>query len=227
MLQKLPRHRRRQRPDREPIVLAYTRVSTEEQAISGAGLGDQRANIEREAAHRGWADVRWIEDAGYSAKSLDRPGIQQAIGLLGSGQADVLVVSKLDRLARSLLDFANLMERSREEGWSIVALDLGVDTTTTNGRMIAGVVAVLAQWERELISERIKAALAVKQAQGVRVGRPVEIPAEVHARIMKARKDGIPYSAIAAQLNADGVPTARGGGTWYPSSVYAAVRSTR
>src|SRR4029078_11540588 len=137
------------------------------------------------------------------AKNLDRPGIQQALDLLGRGDADVLVVSKLDRLSRSLLDFASLMDRSRHEGWSLVALDLGVDTTTPSGEMMAGVLAVFSQFERQLISERTKAGLAVKRAQGVRLGRPVEIPADVHARILVDRDAGLSYAVIASHLNAE------------------------
>lgn len=147
--------------------------------------------------------------------------------MLSVSEADVLVVSKLDRLSRSLLDFAGLMERSRDEGWSLVALDLGVDTTSAAGEMMAGVLAVFSQFERQLISERTKAGLAIKRAQGVRIGRPVEIPSDVHQRIVEAREAGMSYSAIAEKLNGDGIRTARGRGVWYPSTIYAAVKASR
>jgi DNA invertase Pin-like site-specific DNA recombinase len=71
--------------------------------------------------------VDWVEDAGWSGKSLRRPGIERALDMLASGQADVLLVSKLDRLTRSLYDLAGLMERARREHWALVALDLAVD----------------------------------------------------------------------------------------------------
>lgn len=224
MLNEAPKRRTRKRPERTtPVVIAYTRVSTEEQADSGAGLSAQTEAIKREIAHRGWTDVRWIEDAGYSAKDLERPGIQQAIGLLALGDADIIIVSKLDRLSRSLLDFSKLMEASKREGWSIVAMDTGVDTTTTNGRMITGVIAVLAEWERELISDRTRAALAIRRAQGVHLGRKFNIARAVHARILRQRKEGMTYQAIADQLNAEKVPTARGGARWRVSSVRASA----
>src|SRR4051794_697072 len=96
-------------------VLAYLRVSTSEQADSGAGLAAQRAAIEAEAARRGWASVEFIEDAGYSAKSMRRPGLALALDRLRRGDASVLVVAKMDRLSRSLLDFASILATAQRE----------------------------------------------------------------------------------------------------------------
>src|SRR4051794_11762003 len=90
-------------------VLAYVRVSSEEQADSGAGLEAQRAAIRSECGRRGWEVVEVIEDAGYSAKDLRRPGVRAALEELERGRADALVVAKLDRLSRSMLDFTSVM----------------------------------------------------------------------------------------------------------------------
>ena len=110
---------RRQQPQLNlPRVIAYTRVSTSEQSNSGLGLHSQRAALRAEAERRNWEDVRYLSDEGYSAKSLDRPAIQEALAMLAEGKAGIFVVSKLDRLSRSLLDFATIMERSQREGWS-------------------------------------------------------------------------------------------------------------
>ncbi len=106
-------------------VLPYLRVSTEEQANSGAGLTAQLFAIKTEATTRGWTLLPVIKDAGHSAKDLNRPGIQSALEQLDHGDADVLVVAKLDRLSRSMLDFANLMDRAQKRGWGLVALDGG------------------------------------------------------------------------------------------------------
>lgn len=95
--------------------------------------------------------------------------------MLQRGDACTLVVSKLDRLSRSLVQFAELMERSRRKGWSLVALDLGVDTSTPAGEMMASVLASFAQYERRLIGQRTRDALAVKREQGVRLGRPCDV----------------------------------------------------
>ena len=86
-------------------VLGYVRVSTDEQGKSGAGLEAQRAAILNECERRGWELVETIEDAGYSAKDLKRPGIGRALDALNRGDASALVVAKLDRLSRSMFDF--------------------------------------------------------------------------------------------------------------------------
>ena len=87
-------------------VLGYVRVSTEEQAEDGVGLDAQREAITAEAQRRGWDLIAIVEDRGYSAKDLKRPGIQKALAQLEAGEADALVTAKVDRLSRSTLDFA-------------------------------------------------------------------------------------------------------------------------
>lgn len=207
-------------------VVGYVRVSTDEQAGSGLGLEAQRAAITAEVERRGWELVAIHEDAGASGKSLEnRPALTEALVAVQSGQAGALVVAKLDRLSRSLLDFASLMEQSRRQGWALVALDLGVDTTTPAGEMVANVMATFAQFERRLIGERTKSALAVRKAQGVKLGRPRTMPDEVVERILAERAAERSLTAIADGLTADGVPTAQGGARWYPSTVRAVVSS--
>src|SRR5436309_12983601 len=100
-------------------VLAYARVSTQEQADSKAGLEAQKAAIAAEARRRGWAIVETIEDAGYSAKDLRRPGIKRALEELERGRADALVVAKLDRLSRSMIDFTRLMRQAQRQNWAL------------------------------------------------------------------------------------------------------------
>ena len=129
------------------------------------------------------------------------------------------MVAKLDRLSRSLLDFAALMEDARTGGWSLVILDVGVDTTSPSGEMIANVMATFAQFERRLIGQRTKDALAVKKGQGVRLGRPRSIGDDVIARIEEERAAGKSLRAIAEGLNEEKVPTAHGGRQWHTSTV--------
>jgi DNA invertase Pin-like site-specific DNA recombinase len=202
------------------------RVSTDDQGKSGLGLNAQRETIRAEAQRRGWTDVRYLADEGASAKSLDRPAIQDALGILAAGEADVLVVSKLDRLSRSLLDFASLMERSQREGWAVVALDLGVDTSTAAGEMMAHVMASFAQFERRLISERTSAALEQAKKRGQRLGRPVITPEPVRRRIAREKGKGRTLQAIADRLNADKIVTA-GGKPWGTSSVQKVLQSVQ
>src|SRR5207245_2171781 len=109
-------------------IIGYVRVSTEEQADSRLGIEAQRAAILTEARRRGWdeGDLTFVEDAGYTAKNLNRPGIQAALAALEAGQADTLVVAKLDRLTRSMGDFTNLLQAAAKHHWALVALDLQV-----------------------------------------------------------------------------------------------------
>lgn len=206
-------------------VLAYLRVSTEEQAVSGLGLADQRAVIAAEAQRRGWEAVEYMTDDGYSAKSLARPGIADALDRLRAGKAGVLVVSKLDRLSRSLLDFAGLMARAEREGWRLVVLDMAIDTTTPSGALMAHVMSAFSEYERRLIGSRTSAALQQLKSQGVRLGRPRVMAESVRERIVSEREEGRTLAAIAGGLNADEVPTARGGARWYPSTVKAVLDS--
>jgi DNA invertase Pin-like site-specific DNA recombinase len=113
--------------------------------------------------------------------------------------------------------------RSSCRAQSFVALDLGVDTTTPSGELIASVMATFAQFERRVIGQRTRDALAVKKAQGVKLGRPRQLPQRVVQRITRARERGETLAAIANALNRDGVPTAQGGACWYPSTVRAVL----
>lgn len=208
-------------------VVAYLRVSTEEQAVSGLGLQAQEAAIRTATADRGADLVAIYSDPGVSGAvaPADRPGLTDALAAVGPGRAGVLMVAKLDRLTRTLLDFALLMQRSQREGWALVTLDLGVDTSTPQGELMANVFATFAQFERRLIGQRTKDALAVKRAQGVRLGRPVALPAAVRDRIVGERRAGATMATIAARLTADAVPTAQGGARWHPSTVQSVLRS--
>ncbi len=210
---------------RSDLVLAYLRVSTEEQAVSGLGLADQRHVIAQEAERRGWSDLEYVVDEGYSAKSLARPGIAEALRRLSTGEAAVLVVSKLDRLSRSLLDFAGLMDKARREGWRLVVLDLAIDTTTASGALMANVMASFAEYERRLIADRTSAALQAKKAQGARLGRPRATPGDLVDRVRKERAAGRSLRAIADALNEDALLPSQGGKRWYASTVASVLRS--
>lgn len=187
--------------------------------MSGAGLDAQRSAIAAECERRGWTLVGVIDDAGLSGRDLKRPGIQAALEVLARGEADALVVAKLDRLSRSMLDFAAIMAMAQKQHWALVALDVNVDTTTPAGEAMAHVMATFAQFERRLIGQRTREALDAKRRQGVRLGRPPAIPHELSVRIRNLRDDGATLRQIAATLNEEGVPTPRGGSEWRPSSI--------
>jgi DNA invertase Pin-like site-specific DNA recombinase len=207
-------------------VLGYVRVSGSEQALSGAGLEAQRQAIAAECERRGWRLVEVVEDAGWSARDLRRPGIKAALDALEAGEAQALVVAKLDRLSRSLLDFAGVMAKAQRQGWGVIALDVQVDTSTASGEAMANMLATFAQFERRLIGQRTKEALAVKKAQGVRLGRPPVVPKSTVARIRRERERGASLRAIADGLNRDSVPTAQGGKAWYAATVRGILART-
>ncbi len=173
-------------------VLHYLRVSTDDQAESGAGLLAQEAALRSVSTMRGWTVVDTYRDAGVSGKTMrHRPALQEALARLEAGQADILAVAKLDRLSRSVLDFATLLEQSHRQGWALLALDAAVDTSTAAGEAMAHVVATFAQMERRLTGERTRAALAAKRGSGVRLGRPSSLPTAIVERITRERASGL------------------------------------
>jgi len=204
--------------------LGYVRVSTAEQASSGAGLAAQRKAIRDECERRGWKLVDVIADEGYSGGSLKRPGVQGALERLDAGEADALIVAKLDRLSRSLLDFAGTVARAESKGWAVLSLDYDLDMTKPTGKLMAHMLASFAEFERERIGERIKEALAaLPPERRAKVGRPRQLDPKVAARIKRLRTGGHSLAKIAERLNADGVPTAQDGARWYPSTVSAVL----
>jgi DNA invertase Pin-like site-specific DNA recombinase len=219
--------RPRKRTADQSVIVGYIRVSTQEQADSGLGIAAQRSAIQTECQRRGWKLLKVCVDEGISGKSLDRPGVTEALTMVQSGQAGTLMVSKLDRLSRSLVDFAGLMAQATTQRWNLVALDLGIDLSTPAGEFMANVMASAAQWERRIIGQRTKDALAQKRAQGIRLGRRAVLDPQVVAEIVTAHEAGSGWSAIARDLNTRKVPTAHGGEKWHPSTVRAVVLANR
>jgi DNA invertase Pin-like site-specific DNA recombinase len=146
--------------------------------------------------------------------------------VLEAGDAKALVAAKLDRLSRSMIDFTALMATATKQGWALVALDCAVDTTTPAGEAMAHVLATFAQFERRLIGQRTREALAVKKKQGVRLGRPASISPQLARRIRSMRSRGLTLQEISDRLNRDGVPTPRGGALWRPTSLRAVLRAS-
>lgn len=218
-------------------VIAYARVSTEEQSVRGVSID---AQVEKLKAYASLYDLEVIEviiDAGVSAKTLNRDGLQKALRLLKTGKADGLVVAKLDRLSRSVSDWNQLIDGyfSEKAGKSLFSVNDAIDTRTAGGRLVLNVLMSVAQWEREAIAERTKTAMAYKKSQGERIsGRLpygfaldgdgislVEIPAEQEAlrTIRTMRERGHTFRAIAEHLNKSNVPTKTGGAAWRHSAV--------
>ena len=207
--------------------IIYARVSTAEQASSGLGMAAQVERCKSYCEYRRHEVIDVIEENGTSGTVAPemREGMGPALAMLRNGAADVLVALKLDRVGRDVRDLLSLVAAADAEGWGLALLDLDLDTTTAAGKLVLTMMAAVAEWESNVIAERTRAALQTKKAQGVRLGRPVEVPPDVAADIARHRAAGLSLTATADLLNADGVPTPRGGRKWFPSGIQRVERS--
>lgn len=204
-------------------VVAYLRVSTQEQGDSGLGLEAQQARLEAEAAQRGWGPLGVVCEVA-SAKNLQgRPLLREVLDRLDRGEGNVLAVAKADRIARNTRDLLAVADRAERNGWHLLIADLQVDTTTPAGRFVLTTMAAVGQLERDLISQRTREALAAKRARGDRLGRPSALTRETLTQVAAMRAEGQSLRTIASHLTAAGVPTATGRTTWFPSTVRQAL----
>jgi len=219
--------RRRRRPTGPTRALLYIRVSSDEQARSGLSLEAQETTLRSEVERRGWEVAEVLVDDVSAKRGSVRPAFDRARKLLASGEANALLATRLDRISRSVVGFADLMATAQDQGWQVVALDLGLDTSTTTGRMVAHILAAaaVAEAEREVIGQRTSAALIAKRRRGEHVGRRSLLPAKLVERITADRASGMTLIAIADSLNVDMVPTAQSGARWYASTVRAVLQS--
>jgi DNA invertase Pin-like site-specific DNA recombinase len=219
---------RRQRDSRTNGALraiTYGRVSTGRQAASGISLDDQAEKLAEVVASRDWVHIAHLTDPGLSGRKMtNRKGLLDALGRLDRNEADVLVAAKIDRVSRSTTDFARLLDQAEKKGWKLVVLDADVDTTTAAGRLLVDVVSAAASFESRRIGERAKSVHAVRRSQGKRAGQTPLLPEVVRLRIASDHAAGKSLNAIAATLNEEGVPTAKGG-KWYASTISHVVRS--
>lgn len=202
--------------------IGYIRVSTADQALHGVSLDAQRAALEEEARRRGW-EIEIVADEGVSGGTDDRSGLNAALSRLDSGGAGCLMVARLDRMTRSVSGLARILGRAQEHGWEVVMLSPGIDTTDPAGRFTTNILACAAQYERDLIGQRTREALAHKKSQGAALGRRRNVDPAVVVRIHQQRAEKKSLRAIAEQLNAEGVPTAQGGAKWHASTVSAVL----
>jgi DNA invertase Pin-like site-specific DNA recombinase len=200
-------------------VLGYTRVSTGEQEESGAGLDAQETSLIAAADFRRWELLEVVRDMG-SGKDLDRQALYALLERLARGEADALAVAKLDRLTRSLVDFAMLLQWFEDAGVALIALDFELDTSTPTGELIAHIIMAVAQWERRAIGQRTSDALAAIRAQGLPTNQGnVSDVADVAGFIKEMRDNGATLRGICEVLNREAVPTIRGAQRWRPSAL--------
>ncbi|MFO0754323.1 MAG: recombinase family protein [Thermodesulfovibrionales bacterium] len=207
----------------------YIRVSTSEQAMEGISLENQRAKITAYCALHDLELVEIIEDAGKSGKNLNREGVQDLLTKAKGKRIDAVIVYKLDRLSRKVLDTLTLIETFEKCGITFHSLNEKIDTGTAMGRFFLNITASLAQMERDLISERTRDALQHKISNNERAGQvpygwklaedgntllPVPEEQEVIAAIKKLHGRGMGYRAICRELEAIG-----NGRKWHPQTV--------
>lgn len=210
----------------------YIRVSTDEQVHEGLSLELQEDRVIAYAKAQNLELIEVIRDEGLSAKDLNRPGLQRVLELIRGGEAETLLVLRLDRLTRRTRDLLWLVEDVFEKtNTRLLSLSENIDTQSAMGKYFLTNFGALAQMERELISERTKAALAMKKKKGEPVGKPAlgfrmengervveEDELALVKKIKSWRKRGTSYGKIAKRLNREG-PMPKRGKEWYASSV--------
>lgn len=209
------------------LALLYARVSTSMQANDGMSLDAQERELRRAAELVGFTNVELLREEGRSGKSITgRPVLRSALERLDKGEANALIVTRIDRLARSTKDFLSIIDRANTNNWRVVLLDLNLDTSTYQGRFVVTIMSALAEMERAIIAERQKDVHKDRRATGriwgVDLGPKTKVPSDVRRQIMDYRTAGMSYQKIAERLNSDGVAPTRGE-QWYASTVYALV----
>lgn len=211
--------------------IGYVRVSTEEQAREGISLPAQEAKIRAYAELNDLTLIDVIADAGRSGKNTDRDGLRRVLAMVEARDAEAVIVYKLDRMSRRVVDTLTIIERIEGAGAALHSIAERVDTKSAIGKFFLNITASFAQMERDAIAERTALALAHKQAQGEHVGRvpygsalenkrlvPVEGEAHVAALILALRRAGQSLQGIADELARRGIPTQRGG-RWQAQTV--------
>ena len=172
----------------------YARVSTHNGQNPEMQLNEVRAYCER----RGWQVAGEYVDTGISGSKEHRPALDRLLSDCRKRRVDAVVVYRYDRFARSVRQLVNALEEFRSLGIDFVSLHEGVDTSTPNGRLIFGIFASIAEFERELIRDRVRSGLAAARARGKQLGRPRVAVDEL--RIAELRAAGRGWKAIAAEL---------------------------
>ena len=218
-------------------VVGYARVSTVAQSDEGISLEAQEEKLRQYASLYDLELTAVHVDAGVSAKTLQRPGLQAALTDLTEGRAEALVVVKLDRLTRSVVDLGTLVA-DYFNTYDLLSVSDSIDTRSASGRLVLNVLVSVAQWEREAIAERTAEALSHLKSQGVILGGEAlgwsrttdldvhgrrvihDIPLERQTvnRIVELRQQGLSLREICKALETEGWKTKRGG-KWSPKVV--------
>lgn len=213
-----------------PVALIYLRVSTARQATDGVGLDAQEAKCRAHAERMGWPVVEVFRDEGISGKETieNRPGLRALLERVESTPGAVVVPYSVSRLARRQRLLWDLIDDREGYGLAVSSATEAFDTATPTGRAMLGMIATFAQLEADMTSERTKDALAEVKAQGRKLGAPsmVDLGAAESVRLAQQlyAAGGFTHRSLADELNARGVPTAKGG-KWWPKTVRSALNA--
>jgi DNA invertase Pin-like site-specific DNA recombinase len=206
--------------------LLYARVSTNRQKETGHSLDSQSALLVKEAERQGY-QVELILENG-SGRKASRPKLNQAIEKLNRGEAQALFALDIDRLARNTRHALEIADTAKKKGWRLVIASLQIDTETAVGEMMLGQLAIFAQFESRMVSERVKRQHQARRERGITWGLDQgpkgEIDLKTRRQIIKEHKAGKSLRQIAKGLEAKKVPTARGG-KWEAATIRAILQS--
>lgn len=216
----------------------YIRVSTREQVVEGFSIDAQKENLVNYCKSQGWKDYRFYVDEGISAKDTDRPQLQLLMQHIKEKKIDMILVYRLDRFTRSVSDLYQMLDTIDQYGCTFKSATEMYDTSSAMGRMFIGLVALLAQWERENIGERIEVALVERARQlktiglapyGFRIEDEKYVINEEQAPTLRAVLqsifEGMTINAVSVELNQKGAKPPQSGGRWYPSTLRNILRN--
>jgi DNA invertase Pin-like site-specific DNA recombinase len=175
-------------------VAIYARVST---ANNGQDPALQTRELYEYAEHRGWQIVREYVDRGVSGSKDSRPALNELLADVHQRKCDIVLVWKLDRLGRSLRHLVNTLAELEARGVAFVSLRDNLDLSTPSGRLMFNVIGAMAEFERALIQERVKAGMRNARAKGKRIGRP-RVAAD-GCQVAALRKTGSSWSEVCKQ----------------------------
>lgn len=214
-------------------ILAYSRVSTEGQAIQGVSIKNQQQLLRNYAEQNGYDNVIEIADEGYSGKNTNRPGFTKMMELVKQKKIDAVVVYSLSRFARNTVDTLKTIELFNKNDVTFISLSEKIESNTPSGKFFLGVISALQECELNQISERTRSALQYKKSKGELVG---QVPygydcldgkhltenkqEQNNLRLIKQLRDRkVSYSGIVNHLTKIGAKNKKGEVKWYQSQI--------
>jgi DNA invertase Pin-like site-specific DNA recombinase len=174
-------------------VAVYLRVSTATQTVE-----NQRLELEAYCQRMGWVVTQTYEDSGISGTKYDRPALQKMLKDAAKGKFDVLMVWKIDRLARSTSDLLSILQQLKALGVDFISTTQSIDTTSSMGKMVLTFLGAIAEFERDTIVERVKCGIQRAKSEGVQLGRP-RVGFDVN-RVLAMKSEGYSWKQISKEL---------------------------